>query len=160
MRLLLALLIALSAIAQTPADLYALEEYHAWLGRQSDAVRRSGEALDKYREHLIERGLDHADADSQILAIREQEAEEAPPPCLVTIVNRLRTGKALDGTGNGAWLSRRGWKVSAWPAHNGKWDLVILRTGQTAQSPHRIRALLLPGGKAVTLDGSRCVITR
>jgi len=133
-RLLVVLLLAVSAIGQTPADLYVYEEYRAWLTKQPVAVQRSADLLDTYKAYLIERGADSVDAESQIRVIRQQgsraEVERwnriltaekpafnvEPNAFLVEMVSGRKAGKALDvGMGQGRnaiWLAQKGWDVT------------------------------------------------
>ena len=71
-RILILLLLAVSAFGQTPADLYVYEAYRSWVTMQPVAVQRSDGVLDTYRAYLVERGADSVDAESEIRVIRSQ----------------------------------------------------------------------------------------
>ena len=130
-RLLFILVAVLAAFGQTPADLYAYEEYRAWVTRQPVAVQRSADVLETYRAYLVGKGEDAADAESKVRSIRQQgtkaEVERwnriltaekptfnvEPNAFLVEMVKGRKTGRSLDvGMGQGRnaiWLAQQGW---------------------------------------------------
>lgn len=133
-RILILLLLAVSAFGQTPADLYVYEAYRSWVTMQPVAEQRSDGVLDTYRAYLVERGADSVDAESQIRVIRSQgsraEVERwnriltaekpafnvEPNAFLVEMVKGRKAGKALDvGMGQGRnaiWLAQQGWDAT------------------------------------------------
>jgi SAM-dependent methyltransferase len=127
-RFLVLILLGLAGWAQTPADLYAYEEYRAWVTRQPVAVQRSAEVLETYRAYLVGQGEDSADAESKIRVIRTQAEVERwnriltaekptfnvePNAFLVEMVKGRKPGRSLDvGMGQGRnalWLAKQGW---------------------------------------------------
>lgn len=120
--------------AQTPAELYAYEEYRSWVTRQPVEVQRSPDVLETYRAYLLERGTDSSDAESALRAIRTQgsraEVERwnriltadkpsfntEPNAFLVEMMQSRKPGRALDvGMGQGRnaiWLAKQGWEVT------------------------------------------------
>jgi 2-polyprenyl-3-methyl-5-hydroxy-6-metoxy-1,4-benzoquinol methylase len=154
LRILLTAVFALTALGQTPADMYIYEEYRSWVTRQPAAVQQSADVLDVYRKYLVERGADSVDAETQIRAIRSQgsqaEAERwnriltadkptfnvQPTAFLVEMATGRKPGKALDvGMGQGRnaiWLAQQGWDVTGFdPA-----ERAVAQARETARRLH------------------------
>lgn len=156
-RLLLVMFGVLTALAQTPADLYTYEEYRAWVARQPVAVQQSADILDTYRAYLVGKGEDGADAESKIRVIRQQEpsAEVEPDPFVVEMVKGRPVGRALEvGKGrNAPWLARQGWNAQGVEQvvdfGVGRWDLIVLRYVAFREQAGVIVKALRPGGMVV-----------
>ena len=162
-RLLGLVLLVAAGWGQTPADLYVYEEYRAWVERQAAEVRRSEEILDRYKEHLLAKGLDSVDAESQIRVIRAQGSHaeaERPSPFLVEMMAGRAKGRALligKPGGNGNWLTQQGWEVAgARPAEGAfgesRWDLVVWEGGDIRGQVGAVVRALRPGG-VVVIEG-------
>lgn len=155
-RILIYLILAIAAFGQTPADLYVLEEYRAWLAKQPGVP-----TLDEYKAHLLERGADSVDAETQIRTIRSLEgrSDGAKPRAFLTeMVQGRKPGKALEiRTGSerdGSWLTRQGWEVleidpskkAASPLQPARWDLIVLTGVDFRPQIKEITQALRPGG--------------
>jgi len=146
------------AFGQTPADLYVLEEYRAWLSKQPGVP-----TLDEYKAHLIARGADSVDAETQIRTIRVMEGQ--PSPFLADAVKGRKPGKALEirigKERDGSWLARQGWDVleidpskkAAFPLQPGRWDLIVLTSVDFRPQAKEIAQSLRPGG-IVVIEGT------
>ena len=112
----------LPAFGQTPAEMYAYEEYQAWAAKQ----KAGDDLLDRYKAHLIAGGADSVDAEDQVRAIRRR----VPSPLVVEKVKGKKAGRALvEGEGPDAeWLREQGWSVTVvkkLPESTKQWDLVV-----------------------------------
>lgn len=120
--LLVSLVLAVATLAQTPAEIYAYEEYQAWAAKQ----KPGDDLLDRYKAHLIAGGADSVDAEDQVRAIRRR----VPSPLLVEKVKGMKAGRALvvgDGP-DAEWLREQGWTVTVvkkLPESTKQWDLVV-----------------------------------
>lgn len=156
MRLLLMAFVAGVGLAfgQTPADLYAYEEYHAWAAKQ----KPGGDLLDRYKAHLIDGGADSVDAESQVRTVLRMAGAEAAHPFVMEMVRGRRAGKALEaarGAGrNGAWLERQSWAVTGLdvtkanpsPFAPGRWDLIVVKGMALRDQEASVVESLRPGG--------------
>lgn len=133
-------------MSQTPADLYILEEYRAWVDRQPEAARKAPGLLDAYRSYLLEKGIDGVDADQQLRVIAALDEPAGFPAALIA---KRKPGRALVA-GNAPvadWLRGRGWQVTASPAKGETFDLVFA-PGATPESLRPGGLLLVPRAQA------------
>lgn len=156
-------ILTFSVFGQTPADLYAIEEYRAWLAKQPAATQVSPDVLDDYKAYLIERGADSVDAESQLRVIKAQAGRPEPDalPFLAEMVKGRKPGKALEvskGHADGAlWLASHGWdatgidvsKSNASPFSKGRWDLIVIRKVPFQEHVPEIIRALRPGGMLI-----------
>jgi hypothetical protein len=154
---LIALVAGVLAFGQTPADLYAYEEYQAWAAKQKPGE----DLLDRYKAYLIAGGADSVDAESQVRTVLRLAGAEAAHPFVVEMVRGRKAGKALEvakgGGRNGEWLAREGWTVTAMdvskanksPFAAGSWDLIVVNGLPLGEQEAAVIESLRPGGRLI-----------